>query len=172
MIDDFPATLEDIDLYNNELEECPDLHQNIVSVDLMSNRLTKMMDFHESIDNLDLRENHGLAIPKAMMKKIDFVNLHGEKVMLGDENDDNDFAHNFASGFPGMLGQNNFGGGRFGRGGLHGGNRGMGMYSGMYGGRNNFMAQIAQQRKEMALRRQRMLSGLGKQIEHKNSYVL
>jgi hypothetical protein len=89
---EFPPSLQDLDLYKNELEYCPPLHSNIKTVDLMNNMLKKIVIFHINIDTLDLRGNCDMEIPPDIETLIKHINSRESKVLIETDSDsDNDF---------------------------------------------------------------------------------
>jgi hypothetical protein len=90
-MESWPPNLEDLDLFNNHLQVCPDLHKRIKTVDLMDNKMKVLMNFEDSIESLDLRNNPEMEISEELKKKIDEINSKAadgdEIIMLGSDSD-------------------------------------------------------------------------------------
>jgi len=78
----FPNSLKYINLFNNCLEELPNLHSNVYNIDLRNNCLKKMINYCDTIERLDIRENKDLRLDDNEKERIKILNSNGIKVFI------------------------------------------------------------------------------------------
>lgn len=164
--DEFPDSLEDLDLFNNFLSSCPPIRKNLVTIDLMDNKLKTLMEYHDEIDNMDLRDNEDLNLTDEEKRRMDEINAKEEKILFGKDEDTDEEDH-----FAGFSSSGRSVGGnvmydQWIRN-LQNQQRSNNGYSSHHGPTYNFTNNqfLVQQRKKMQ-------AGLGPRIVHKNSYTL
>lgn len=102
---DLPASLYELNLANNNLEEMPDLPVLIEKVDISDNRITKLKDIPESVTDLDCENNFIDNIPSELLSRTMYINYAGNPC---DDRSDQDDRNNRFPGHGYTLGSGQY----------------------------------------------------------------
>lgn len=74
---DFPKTMTHLDMFNNQLTQCPVLHESIIDVDLSNNNLDEIPEFKNPAIKIDLKQNPKIKAEdiKTLQKEMPSANI-------------------------------------------------------------------------------------------------